>query len=43
MPGKQVANWDMYHALRERGLSKEKAARITNSKAGNRKRKRGRK
>lgn len=31
MPGKQVKNWDQYHALREKGMSKERAARITNS------------
>lgn len=33
MPGKQVKNWKMYEALREKGMSKEKAARITNAKA----------
>jgi hypothetical protein len=32
MPGKQVKNWDMYHALREEGYSKESAARITNAR-----------
>ena len=31
MPGKEVKNWDQYHALREEGMSKEKAARITNA------------
>jgi hypothetical protein len=34
MPGKQVKNWDKYHALREKGKSKEEAARIANSDAG---------
>ena len=33
MPGNQVLNWDQYHALREKGMSKEKAARITNASA----------
>lgn len=32
MPGKQVKDWDKYHALREDGASKEKAAKIANSK-----------
>lgn len=31
MPGKQVKNWDQYHALRREGKSKESAARITNA------------
>jgi hypothetical protein len=31
MPGKQVKRWDVYHALREKGESKEKAAKIANS------------
>jgi hypothetical protein len=34
MPGKQVKNWDKYHALRDKGMSKERAARITNADAG---------
>lgn len=34
MPGKQVKNWDKYHKLRERGMSKEQAARITNANPG---------
>jgi len=33
MPGKQVKNWDQYHALRREGYSKQSAARITNSQA----------
>jgi hypothetical protein len=41
MPGRQIKNWRMYHALRKRGLSKSSAARITNAKA-KRKRKRSR-
>jgi hypothetical protein len=31
MPGKQVKRWDVYHAVREEGASKEKAAKIANS------------
>lgn len=31
MPGKQVKNWDKYHALRRKGMSKKKAAKITNA------------
>ena len=34
MPGKQVKDWDKYHALREDGASKEKAAKITNASSG---------
>lgn len=37
MPGKQVKNWQVYHALRKRGASKTKAAKIANSKKGRRK------
>lgn len=33
MPGKQVRDWDLYHRLREKGYSKEKAARIANAKS----------
>jgi hypothetical protein len=33
MPGNQVRNWRQYEALREKGLSKESAARITNAAA----------
>jgi hypothetical protein len=32
MPGKQVKDWSVYHAVREQGASKEKAAKIANSK-----------
>ena len=32
MPGKQVKDWSVYHALRRKGHSKESAAKITNSK-----------
>jgi hypothetical protein len=32
MPGKQVKDWKKYHALREDGASKEKAAKIANAK-----------
>jgi hypothetical protein len=39
MPGKQVKRWDVYHALRRKGASKTKAAKIANSK-GRRRRKR---
>jgi hypothetical protein len=41
MPGKQVRNWRIYHALRRKGASKAKAAKIANStrrKKGARKR-----
>jgi hypothetical protein len=41
MPGPQVLNWEQYHALREKGYSKEKAAKITNSKPANKKGKKG--
>jgi hypothetical protein len=37
MPGKQIRNWNKYHALRRKGMSKTTAAKIANSK---RKRKR---
>ena len=33
MPGKQVKDWKTYEALRRDGASKEKAAKIANSKA----------
>lgn len=42
MPGNQVKNWAMYEDLRQKGMSKESAARITNAKYSNKpKRKRG--
>jgi hypothetical protein len=31
MPGKQVKSWKKYHALRRKGMSKKKAAKITNA------------
>ncbi|AYD82088.1 hypothetical protein I5G60_gp73 [Mycobacterium phage Saguaro] len=31
MPGKQVKNWKQYHGLRRRGMSKARAAAITNA------------
>lgn len=37
MPGKQVKDWDTYHAVREKGASKEKAVRIANAKKKKRK------
>lgn len=40
MPGKQVKNWRKYHALRKKGYSKSKSAKIANS--GRRKKKRKR-
>lgn len=42
MPGKSIKQWDIYHALRRKGYSKQKAAKIANSKAkGGRGKKRG--
>ena len=32
VPGKQVKRWSVYHALRRKGASKTKAAKIANSK-----------
>ena len=40
MPGKQVKNWDQYHALRRKGMTKTKAAKIANSGGKGRKGKR---
>lgn len=40
MPGKQVKNWEVYHALRKHGMSKGKAARIANSSKRHGKKKR---
>jgi hypothetical protein len=31
MPGPQIKDWDKYHALRRKGMSKEQAAKIANS------------
>jgi len=36
MPGKQVKNWRQYHALKRKGYSKTKAAKITNASAAKR-------
>lgn len=40
MPGKQIRNWPKYEALRKKGASKEKAAKIANSKTKGSSRKR---
>jgi hypothetical protein len=40
MPGKSVKNWSKYHALRKKGYSKSKSAKITNANPGRKKRKR---
>lgn len=37
MPGKEVRNWKVYHALRKKGYSKERAAKIANAKPKKRK------
>jgi hypothetical protein len=38
VPGRQVKNWKRYHALRRKGMSKTRAAKIANSgKKGSRK------
>lgn len=37
MPGKSVKNWKVYHALRKKGYSKTKSAKIANSKSRRRK------
>jgi hypothetical protein len=37
MPGKQVKDWDKYHALLKQGYSKEEAAKIANSSPGKKK------
>ena len=38
MPGKQIKNWSRYHALRRKGMSKTRAAKITNSDGRRRRR-----
>lgn len=43
MPGKQVRDWDMYHALRDKGHSEESAARITNGVVRRRRKRRRKK
>ena len=40
MPGKQVKNWKQYEALREKGLTKKSAAKITNAASKKKKRSR---
>lgn len=42
MPGKQVKNWPKYEALRKKGFSKESSARIANSPAKKKRKKRRR-
>lgn len=42
MPGPQVKNWAMYHALRKQGKTKTQAAKIANAAAKKKKRKRRR-
>lgn len=32
MPGKKVKRWGQYHALRRRGMSKTRAAKIANKR-----------
>lgn len=39
MPGSMVKDWRTYEALRESGLSKERAAKIANAQAKKKKRK----
>jgi hypothetical protein len=36
VPGKQIKDWPKYHALRQKGASKTKAAKIANSKGSKR-------
>jgi len=43
MPGKSVKNWKQYEALRKKGMSKGKAARITNAQAKKRRKAKGKK
>lgn len=40
MPGKQIKNWKQYHALRQKGMSKTRAAKITNAGSGRKRRSR---
>jgi hypothetical protein len=42
MPGKpfKKKGWNVYEALRDKGMSKEKAAKITSAKSGTRLKKR---
>lgn len=43
MPGKSVKNWRVYEALRRKGYSKTKSAKIANSRSGRRGKRRRRK
>jgi hypothetical protein len=36
MPGKSVKRWNVYHALRRKGYSKTKSAKIANAKGNKR-------
>lgn len=38
MPGKKVRRWAQYHALRKKGMSKTRAAKIANKRRHRRKR-----
>lgn len=40
MPGKQVKNWKKYHALRRKGMSKTRAAKIANASKRRKRRRR---
>lgn len=42
MPGRQIKDWNVYHALRRKSYSKSKSARIANSQARRKRRKRRR-
>ena len=37
MPGKEVKNWKKYESLRDKGMSKEQAAKITNAQEADKK------
>lgn len=39
MPGKEIKDWDLYHRLREKGMSKEQAAKVANAKKKRKKKK----
>lgn len=36
MPGPQIKNWDQYHALRDKGMPKARAAAIVNGASAKR-------
>lgn len=42
MPGPQVKNWKQYEALRAKGMTKTKAAKITNAASKKKRRKKKR-